>query len=676
MPSFWLSVKIVSIFHADAFYCSMMKCFKVRFLAILRLSLLGISFLSEGQNATPQNRPPITLNDTTPKIRHSGIVFHDLNKMYYEDLAKLNRIKQLDKSETHKEMYTALKAYVQNFGIENFSKNAPMLWKLAKLSDQFGPPGESIQLYRLVLKHHQQGIDINQIYKRYDEVETEKKENYVDLDFYYQLVDYRKEIDTLRPPHSVLVNMGQDINSPKEDYGPTMGNVDFVLLFTSKRNVHKDKRKGFNEDLFYALKIDGVWAQTEPFKNINTEYNEGSACLSQDGKYLYFSRCNAPGSYGNCDLYVAHLGKDSTWTDIRNLGPNVNSSSWDSQPSLSHKGDTLFFASTRSGGYGVSDIYYCLKGSNGKWGKAKNAGPTINTVKSELSPFFHHRYNVLYFSSNGQPLNFGGFDIYKTYGFNGNWGEPKNIGPLVNGAGDEYYFTIDSQSHDLYYARSNEDDKKNLDLYSFPVPMEAQPLATIHLRGSLIDQNGKPLGGIVSVIDLDHSVEVAPQYVQKDGTFGFDLINKRRYLLVIQGDNYFRIEEVFFLDGDKEITKVGEPLEAKIAFRSLEFENGKAEILISMHDDLGKVGNFLIDHPLLKLKISGHTDSAGNEELNLKLSQDRADAIKRYLIEQFKIDDSRITAIGYGSSDPIVSKEETEEHKQLNRRVEFQIIKE
>lgn len=657
-------------------YSPMMKCFKARFLVILGLSLLGISFISTGQEAKDSKSATVSLNDSTPKNRHYGIVFHDLHKQYYEDLSKLNRIKQLDKSETQKEMYSALKAYVQNFGIENFSKNAPMLWKLAKLSDQFGPPGESIQLYRLVLKHHQQGIDINQVYKRYDEVETEKKENYVDLDFYYQLVDYRKEIDTLRPPHSVLVNMGQDINSPKEDYGPTMGNVDFVLLFTSKRNVHKDKRKGFNEDLFYALKIDGVWAQTEPFKNINTDYNEGSACLSKDGKYLYFSRCNAPGSYGNCDLYVAHLGKDSTWTDIRNLGPNVNSSSWDSQPSLSHKGDTLFFASTRSGGYGVSDIYYCVKGSNGKWGKAKNAGPTINTVKSELSPFFHHRYNVLYFSSNGQPLNFGGFDIYKTYGSNGNWGEPKNIGPLVNGAGDEYYFTIDSQSLDLYYARSNEDDKKNLDLYSFPVPMEAQPLATIHLKGSLIDQNGKPLGGIVSVIDLDHSVEVAPQYVQKDGTFGFDLINKRRYLLVIQGDNYFRIEEVFFLDGDKEITKVGEPLEAKIAFRSLEFENGKSEILVTMHDDLGKLGNFLIDHPQLKLKISGHTDSAGNENLNLKLSQDRADAIKRYLMNQFKIDDTRIMAIGYGSSDPIVSKEETEEHKQLNRRVEFQIIKE
>ncbi len=109
-----------------------------------------------------------------------------------------------------------------------------------------------------MLKHHQQGIDIKDLYKKYDGVETEKKENYVPLDFYYKLVDYRKEIDTLRPPHSVLMNMGEDINSTKEDYGPSMGNVDYVLLFTSKRKPHESRN--YNEDLFYALKVDGYWA--------------------------------------------------------------------------------------------------------------------------------------------------------------------------------------------------------------------------------------------------------------------------------------------------------------------------------------------------------------------------------------------------------------------------------
>ncbi|HWA32909.1 MAG TPA: hypothetical protein VG737_02210, partial [Cyclobacteriaceae bacterium] len=104
-------------------------------------------------------------------------------------------------------------------------------------------------------------------------------------------------------------------------------------------------------------------------------------------------------------------------------------------PSLTHNGDTLYFASNRVGSFGLSDIYFSVKDAKGGWGKAQNVGPVINTVNSEVSPFFHHKFNVLYFSSNGQPLNFGDFDIYKTNRHNHAWTEPKNIGPLVNGAG-------------------------------------------------------------------------------------------------------------------------------------------------------------------------------------------------------------------------------------------------
>ena len=569
-------------------------------------------------------------------------------------------------------MYAALKEYVKNFGAENFAENVPMIWKLAQLSERFGPKGEAVLLYKLVLKHHQQGIDITKLYKKYDSIETDKKEYYVPLQHYYELVNYRKEIDTLRPPHSVLTPMGDNINSAKEDYGPAIGNVDYVLLFTSKRNEHQER--AYDEDIFFSLKVDGAWAKAEEFKTINTRFNEGSACLSLDGKYLFFSRCNAPSSLGNCDLYVAKLNKDSVWSDIKNLGPNVNSSGWDSHPSLSHGGDTLFFASNRFGGFGLSDIYFSIRDKRGNWGRAQNAGPVINTVKSEVSPFFHHKFNVLYFSSDGQPLNFGDFDIYKSYRQKTNWSEPQNIGPLVNGAGSEYYFTIDSKSHDLYYARSSEDDIKNLDLFSFPVPMEAHPEAIAKLKGHVKDHQGKPVKGIVSVIDLDQGVEVAPKFLRDDGSYDFSLINKRNYLLIIQGDDFFRIEELFFMEGDREINHVADPIESKIAFESLEFENGKSDILQNMHNDLAKLGNFMIDHPDEKLKIAGHTDSSGNEQANLQLSQARADAIRTYLINEYKIDGSRITAIGYGSAKPIVQ-EVTDEHKQLNRRVEFELVK-
>jgi len=418
-----------------------------------------------------------------------------------------------------------------------------------------------------------------------------------------------------------------------------------------------------------------VWTDAQEFKTINTRYNEGSACLSQDGKYLYFARCNSPDSYGNCDIFVAELKPDSTWGNVRNLGPNINSVAWDSQPSLSHSGDTLFFASDRIGGFGFSDIYFSIKDAKGNWTKAKNIGPIINTRGFEVSPFFHHKFNVLYFSSNGQPLNFGDFDIYKSYFQGSTWGEPKNVGPLVNGEGSEYYFTIDSQSRRLYYARSSEDELHNLDLHSFPVPMEAQPEAITQLKGSLIHSRTKePFRGIVSIIDVDYGIEVAPKYLRADGSFDFSLINKRNYLLIIQGDDFFRIEELFYLDGDREMNLETEPIESKIAFKSLEFEPAKADILPVMRHDLHKLGSFLIDHPRYKLTIHGHTDSQGKEEANLKLSQARADSIRQYLIAEYKLPAARIQAKGYGSSRPIVE-EITDEDRKLNRRVEFEITR-
>jgi outer membrane protein OmpA-like peptidoglycan-associated protein len=617
----------------------------------------------------------IALNDSITSYSQSDIFnFPNVNKVgFYADAAKLKKIQSLDREADEQALYVELKEYVKNFGIENFTQNVPMLWKLAKLSESHGPPGEALLLYKLVLKHHQQGMDLKNVYASYQKLEPDKKENYVPLDFYYELVDYRKEIDTLRPPKSILLNMGEDVNSGKEDYGPTVGHTDDLMLFTSKRNEKSDG--SYNEDLFYTTMMEGRWSVAAPFANINTTYNEGSACISADGKYLYFSRCNTPDGLGNCDLYVAVMKADSTWGDVKNLGPKINSTGWDSHPSLTHSGDTLFFASNRAGSFGLSDIFFAVKDKNGVWQKAMNAGPIINTMNSEVSPFFHHSFNVLYFSSNGHPLNFGEFDIYKSNRLKTGWSEPKNTGPLVNGSGSEYYFTIDSKSENLYYARSTHEDLKNLDLHSFPVPMEAQPNAINALKGTLKTPEGNPEKGIVSVIDLDQGVEVAPKFIRDDGTFDFTLINKRNYLLIIQGDEFFRIEEVFFLDGDREINMIAEPIESKLAFQSLEFENGKANILPAMHDDLDKLANFLIDHPKFKLKISGHTDSDGKEEFNLRLSQARADAIKKYLSTQFPIDASRISAIGYGSAKPIVQ-EMNDDHKQLNRRVEFEIVRE
>lgn len=602
--------------------------------------------------------------------------FPNLNKIpYYHDRKQLVTIQKLERRKQYDKVLPLLDAYVRNFGIQNFYKDTDLLWRLGQLHERQGNAAMAKVLYRLVLKHHRS--DVRRVKSYYDSLEQNTKDYYVPLNHYYELVEYRKSIATFKPPKGVYLNMGNAINSAYADYGPTLSDENELFIYTSKRKVDDLKGRS-NEDLFYSKQNNGFWEEAKSFgKPINSIYNEGSACLSRDGKTLYFTRCEAPDSYGNCDIYEATQQPDGTWGQIRNLGPQVNSKAWDSQPMLSLQEDTLYFASDRLGGFGLSDIYLTHKTKTGTWAPAQNLGPVVNTRESEVSPFLHPKFQVLYFSSRGQLNNFGDFDIYKTYKAQGHWQEPRNIGPLVNGRGSEYYFTIDAASKNLYYARSEADDIQNLDLYSFPLPMEAHPLAVTKIEGTLTDSiTNKPLSGVISIIDMDTGVEISSKYVRPDGSFEFNLIDNTRYMILIQSPDFFTIERELDLRGDTSIKVMTTVIDYSIplVFQNIEFDQNQSGIKPEMEPILNEVAYFLVDHPTYRLEIAGHTDSAGDPDFNLSLSQDRADAIKRYIEQLVKIEDGRIDAIGYGSRKPI-REEQTQEDRRINRRVEFIIIK-
>lgn len=624
------------------------------------------------------NAEQVKLDSDSLTIEITEIVFKNINRVsLYSNPKMLKKIEELDQQKDWKALYPLLQEYVSNFGVQNFAYQTYYLWRLAKLTEIFGTVDQARPLYSMVLKHHRTGLPIEEVLARYDSINPNRIQNFVPLEYYYDLVEFRRQVDTLIPPRGVLTTMGKRINSFMEDYAPNVAKDDQVLLFTSKRNSHNEGiRVISNEDIFIS-EINGEgWSEALPFEAINSKYNEGSATLTKDGKTIYFSRCGAPDSFGNCDLYTSVFQGDTAWSEPKNMGNYINSDGWDSHPTLSPTEDTLYFSSDRRGGFGLADLYYSAKSPRGNWTPPMNLGPIINTRQNEVSPFYHPDHNVLYFSSNGHLLNFGDYDIYKSYKFGVNFSEPINIGPLVNGIGTEFYFTIDKASRDIYYARSEDEGMKNLDLFSFPLPMGGQPLANTRFKGRIQTVTGKlPQNVVVSIIDLDEGVEVAPKFARDDGTFEFDLINQRNYLVVIQGDDFFRLEKMFFLDGETEYEGVIERIASKIEFSSLEFENGKSDILLSMEPDLQKVFDFLIDHPSFKLNVSGHTDSSGDALLNLTLSQRRADAIKNWIVER-GVEPSRINAIGYGSNKPIKAEEKTDEDRALNRRVEFEIYRE
>lgn len=653
---------------------------------LITLLLTALSLQVWGQGYTSTSFSKIMKVGKYGRNDELSFNFKNLNSnVYYYQNADLRRL--IFRAETKGDkaaLQKVLEEYVNNFGIQNFKKDIDLVWRLGELYAASNQSSKAIAMYRLALKHHRGTLrkvdglltlEEGKVRQYYDSLTKPRKDYFVPIKYYYELVDYRKNIDTLRPPQSMDLRMGDEPNSPKADYGPFLATSSDTLFFTSKRKRKKNGR-GANEDVYMSIDPAGYFYEVEPLRSLNTEYNEGSICMSKDKKTLIFSRCDAPTGMGNCDLYSAQwIAKDKTWANIRNLGPNVNTSAWESQPCLSPTGDTLYFASDRLDGFGLSDIWFSVKQRTGEWSLAKNLGPVINTSSNEVSPFYHPTYSVLYYSSDNKLLNFGNFDIYKSYQDGGIFLEPKNIGPLVNGAGSEYYFTIDGKNKNLYYARSEASDLDNLDLYSFPLPMEAQPQATTQFSGTLTDTTGKPFQGIVSVIDLDQGVEVAPKFLRPDGSFDFDLIKDRNYLLIIQGDDFFRIQEKFFLKGDTLIQKTTQSLRnAKISFSSLEFKENSAEILTAMEPDLRNVLNFLVDNPRFSMKISGHTDGKGNPTANQKLSQGRAESIKKWLVDQGSVKEERIEAIGYGSSKPIIHNEMTDADRKINRRVEFEII--
>lgn len=604
--------------------------------------------------------------------------FENINKVpYFYDSDELRKIQQFTKKKNNRKLTSHLEDYVLKFGIQNFYKNTNLLWQLGKLYEETGQLEKAKAMYRLILKHYRGRTPAAKA--ALDSLEAGQRPEYVSLKYYYELVDYRKSIDTLRPPQSILTPLGANVNSEYEDYGPAVNLKSDTMLFTSRRTKIKTKVtevSKLNEDLYVSHGDQDFWEEATPLSDLNTDYNEGSPTLSPDGKRLFFSRCLSPEGYGNCDIFVTERQPDGKWSKPKNLGPGVNGKAWDSQPSLSHTGDTLYFASDRLGGFGGSDVYMSVRDrKTGIWMQAQNLGPYVNTKNNEVSPCYHPRYKVLYFSSDGQLLNFGKFDIFKTYWKKGQWTEPLNIGPLVNGPGSEYYFTIDYNSKNLYYARSDSGVGGNLDLYSFPLPMEGQPLAVTVLSGSLTDSAGVPLEGIVSVIDLDHGIEVAPQQLRKDGSYDFSLIKNNNYLLIIQGDDFFRIEEQFRLQNDTTIERQAQRISAqKISFVSLDFEKDSYEIISSMEADLNNVFNYLVDHPTYRIKISGHTDLTGDSLANLTLSRNRANAIKTYLSKTGAINPDRIDAYGFGSQQPIIPQEKSEEDRRTNRRVEFEIL--
>jgi flagellar motor protein MotB len=629
----------------------------------------------------------VYLQEKTSEFESSSqpyLVFPHLNDYpRYDGREYIKRIIKAEETQDLDALDTLLSNFIGHWGIANFSENVEFLWKAGQVKELLGDTVASALYYEIGLRNQRPWKP--QVKIHFDSLKAQKNVEWVDLQFYYKILEARRKIDPLIPPKGVMLNMGPKINSERPDYAPFMHPSDSVLIFTSRRDeeiVIDDINERKNEDLYFVEKgfIDGTWSYAQRFSGIiNSPYNEGSATLSPEGRTLYFTRCDEPTGFGSCDIYVADfIGGD--WTNIRNIGPNVNSAEWDSHPNVTPDGKSLYFTSNRKGGFGKSDLYVTHRLEDGTWTKAENLGPTINTIEDEVTPFFHQVNSTLYFSSTGHLKNLGGYDIYKARWLEDHYENPKNVGPLVNSKSNEYYFSIDGKGTRLFYASAKKDEhkaeyKQNFDLYSFPMPMEARPDAIVTLRGYLIDSiSGNPVTGIVLVIDRDQGIEVAPKHINKYGYFEFDLINNHKYDIYIQGENFLTIKEEVALSGDTTFTEITKSFDAgkPMVFENLEFEDDSYELNAQIEPKLNYLVGFLKKYPMFRLEVKGHTDSDGDAKYNLELSRKRAAIIRRYIIKAGEFGEDLITAQGFGETRPLVAND-NDAHKNMNRRVEFEL---
>ena len=614
--------------------------------------------------------------------------FPNINQLpRFYDKKVLAEIRKLESKGKVEELEKILIPYVEQFGVVNFQQDLPLIWLAGRVKHILKDTVSAVYYYELAQMHNR-GLPIPKL--KYDSLVAETSTEWLSIDKYYELLEVRKKIDPLIPAKGVLQSMGDRINSEDPDYAPSMHPSDSVLIFTSRRDTSGMRSADFvdpfhsvNEDLYFA-EIDfmtGKWKDSKRLSDtINSQFNEGSACLAANGKTLFFTRCRTGRGFGDCDIFMAEYDPVSdSWYKVRNLGGNVNSKSWDSQPNLSLDGQTLFFSSNRKGGFGGTDIYYSTRNEDGSWSLARNLGPTVNTPQNEVTPFFHKINQSLYFSSTGHLKNFGGYDIFKARWIGDRWEPPKNVGPLVNTRGNEYYFSIDSKGATIFYANSMDPEKdhvkQNFDLFSFPMPMEARPDAIAALRGFLVDSvSGHTLQGTVMIIDLDNGVEVAPKTINEFGYFEFDLINNNRYRIYVLGDNFLTVKQDFEMKGDTTFQVMTQSFEENkpIVFEAMNFGTNSSRLNTTVKPKLDYIVRFLTNYPMFKLEVEGHTDSDGREENNLRLSVKRAESIATYIIQQGGFDPARVTSRGYGETRPIVPND-TEENKEKNRRVEFKL---
>lgn len=488
-----------------------------------------------------------------------------------------------------------------------------------------------------------------------------------------------------------------EINTVFSEVAPLIGPHGKTLIFTSDRTSenYEIKSRTNSGDVYISRKNGATWETPEKIgHNINVRLHESATSVSADGNTLLIYYEDGAG-----DIYTSQL-ENGEWTKPVSLNKFINHPEYtESSACLSPDGKKLFFASNRPGGKGGFDLYVSELGANGQWGRPSNLGSAINTRGSEETPFFHAN-GTLYFSSDGQ-ATLGETDIFKSTVSNGKWSTPQNLGYPINTSGYEAYFVLSEDQSTGYFATRRSPHRENTQIYQvdFGTSDDGQGLSHIAttsgtqekataphdkvtvLQGSVIDvTDTKPLEATLTLVDNSTKEVVAKTGTDASGNFKIIIPRGGNYGLTTARTGYLFNSINFDLPAfekyqevDTHILMVRAKIGSKVILKNVFFDVNQSQLKKESQSELENIRDLLMQHPQWRIQINGHTDNVGPRNANISLSLKRAEAVVEYLIKE-GISRERLSAKGFGPDEPLVSNDDEKDGRQINRRTEIEII--
>lgn len=635
----------------------------LRILPIVIFSMLFLNFQTDAQSKKAQKLYNQGLEELKNRKWDNAMVLFDKAISKYPNYV-----------DAHYQLGILHKAYDRD--LEGVKKH---FGKILEIDSNFKNPSIPRVLGEIYL-HEGNYVKAKQLFIKYLTFKNEPK-NYLQKTAQYiihcdfALANIGKKVQINPKP------LNNNINKHAKQYFPAVTADEQTLIFTVRDRIGMQEY----EDIYISKKINGDWGYSESISdNINLPYiNEGTCSISADGKTLVYTICTQVGNTNNCDLFISYK-QGNEWSAPKNMGYAINSPFWDSQPTLSPDGKTIYFSSRRPGGYGEEDIWMSKADENFTWTPAINVGDLINTAGREVAPFVHPSMSTLYFASDFHP-GFGSFDLFVSYvDSTKNWSSPRNLGYPINTFLEESSIFITANGKKAYFsaeAKTNAKSERYF-LFEFDLPKEVgiQQMST-YAKGTIYDQsNSQPIEANVELINLNTGkVESILKSDKINGEYLVVLNENSKYALFVIKPGYLYKSHAFNFKSENTFDPVNldvylEPIKkgALITLNNIFFETGKYALEKESFSELDRLVNFLNQNQSLTVEISGHTDNVGQKQSNILLSTRRAESIFDYLIEN-GIPTERIKYKGYGDVQPIAPND-TETNRKMNRRIECKIL--